>query len=378
MSWTRSRFAAGDLVEVRSKEEILATLDRDGRLDGMPFMPEMLRYCGRRVRVDSVAHKTCETARRTWQGRRLETSVHLEDLRCDGSAHGGCEADCKFFWRDEWLKPVESDRETRTRQLPTLSSGCDEARLRDCAQKVQSANAEDVRYACQATELFGATAPLAWWDPRQYVLDVTTGNHSAFEVFRALTLGGLRSWLRHTGRGYRLVMSIRKTIHRWLAGGELPDVQGTIPAAQQTPSLYLDLKPGERVRVKPKTEIVGTLREDNNKNRGLSFDQEMVRYCGTTMTVRRSVRKIIEEGSGKMIEMKQPCIILEGGVCTAEYSACRLMCPRGLPAFWRELWLERVDDPILARDDSDRQTDKATEGADAVAVPRATARQDAL
>ena len=32
-----------DWVEVRSKEEILATLDSKGQLDGMPFMPEMLR-----------------------------------------------------------------------------------------------------------------------------------------------------------------------------------------------------------------------------------------------------------------------------------------------------------------------------------------------
>ena len=32
----------GDLVEVRSEEEILRTLDADGKLDGLPFMPEML------------------------------------------------------------------------------------------------------------------------------------------------------------------------------------------------------------------------------------------------------------------------------------------------------------------------------------------------
>ena len=41
MSWTLSRFRAGHVVEVRTKEEILATLDKHGCLDGMPFMPEM-------------------------------------------------------------------------------------------------------------------------------------------------------------------------------------------------------------------------------------------------------------------------------------------------------------------------------------------------
>src|SRR5258705_10026217 len=36
----------GDRVEVRRKEEILATLDENGRLDGLPLMPQMLKYCG--------------------------------------------------------------------------------------------------------------------------------------------------------------------------------------------------------------------------------------------------------------------------------------------------------------------------------------------
>ena len=41
----------GQWVEVRSREEILATLNERSCLDGMPFMPEMLEFCGRRYRV---------------------------------------------------------------------------------------------------------------------------------------------------------------------------------------------------------------------------------------------------------------------------------------------------------------------------------------
>src|SRR5262245_49125795 len=100
MSWTLSRFRAGALVEVRSKEEILATLDEHGCVDGLPFMPEMLAFCGQRFHVRAIAHKTCETVRRTWRGRRLRYTVHLADLRCDGSAHGGCQAACTLFWKD--------------------------------------------------------------------------------------------------------------------------------------------------------------------------------------------------------------------------------------------------------------------------------------
>ena len=34
-------FRAGNLVRVRSPGEVLRTLDADGTLDGLPFMPEM-------------------------------------------------------------------------------------------------------------------------------------------------------------------------------------------------------------------------------------------------------------------------------------------------------------------------------------------------
>jgi hypothetical protein len=46
-------------VVVRSREEILATLDADGTLDGLPFMPEMLSWCGREHQVERRAEKTC-------------------------------------------------------------------------------------------------------------------------------------------------------------------------------------------------------------------------------------------------------------------------------------------------------------------------------
>src|SRR5882762_8094878 len=119
----------GDLVEVRSKEEVLSTLDNDGLLDGLPFMPEMLTYCGQRYRVGAVAHKTCDTVGKTG-GRRLESAVHLEDLRCDGSAHGGCEADCLMFWKEAWLRPVEPARAQRASAMTSRAGGCSEAQLR--------------------------------------------------------------------------------------------------------------------------------------------------------------------------------------------------------------------------------------------------------
>ena len=101
------RVRVGDWVEVRSKEEILETLDRDGQLDGMPFMPEMLAFCGKRFRVYKRAHKTCDTVFPV-RGRRVERAAHLE-TRCDGQAHGGCQAGCLIFWKEAWLKRVDCD-----------------------------------------------------------------------------------------------------------------------------------------------------------------------------------------------------------------------------------------------------------------------------
>jgi hypothetical protein len=69
----------------------------------------------------------------------------------------------------------------------------------------------------------------------------------------------------------------------------------------------------------------------------------MAPYCGGTFRVRSSVTKIIDEATGKMRRMKQPCIILEGVVCRAEYARWRLNCVRAIPCYWRELWLERVE-----------------------------------
>src|SRR5262245_34714963 len=106
------RLRAGDWVQVRTKEEILRTLDAKGRLDELPFMPEMLRYCGKTMRVGKRAHKTCDPALGIG-GRKMESTVHLENIRCDGSAHDGCEAGCLIFWKEAWLRRVESGPATQ-------------------------------------------------------------------------------------------------------------------------------------------------------------------------------------------------------------------------------------------------------------------------
>jgi hypothetical protein len=343
MSWVLSRFRAGDVVEVRSKAEIFATLDEHGCLEGMPFMPEMLQYCGRRFRVSAVAHKTCDTARRTWTGRRLDTAVHLADLRCDGAAHGGCEAACNLFWKDAWLRSADDERCLASSTREKRQAACTDAQL--LAQtKTLEKGAEETRYSCQATRLYEATQALAWWDIRQYVLDVLTRNHRAGHVLRVLWLAFLRICLSQAPRGHRVINWIYATMHRRLSGREVPDFNSEVSTDLATPTGRLHLEPGDRVRIKSKEEIGETLRA--GKNRGLSFNVEMSKYCGQIATVRACVTRIVDDTTGAMVHMKNPCIILENIVCSAEYSGCRLMCPRAIPSYWREVWLERIERPL--------------------------------
>src|SRR5918912_4569562 len=100
----RPGLRVGQVVEVRPAAEILATLDAEGATDALPFMPEMLRFAGRRFTVSAHAQKLCDTRRDGTGNRLLHDTVYLDDLRCDGSGHDGCQAGCRLLWRASWLR----------------------------------------------------------------------------------------------------------------------------------------------------------------------------------------------------------------------------------------------------------------------------------
>lgn len=95
----------GELVEVKTKGEILATLDSGGRNRGLEFTPEMLKYCGGKYRV--LKRLNAMINERTRKMRQIANTVILEKVTCDGKAHGGCQRTCYCFWREIWLKRVE-------------------------------------------------------------------------------------------------------------------------------------------------------------------------------------------------------------------------------------------------------------------------------
>lgn len=329
-SQRRLGLRVGDVVEVRSREEILATLSEEGRLDNMPFMPEMLAFCGRRLTVEKRAHKTCDTVE--WSGlRQLNDTVHLTGSRCSGTAHGGCEASCTLFWKEAWLKRVDDDRSP----AETEPTRCTEERLHSATRKAAVDGDPEVRYSCQATELREYTRPLSVWDIRQYIRDIQSGNVTAKDTIRGIAWRIFR-WSNTHLRGWRAQQWLFNHMQRMRGGMPNMILQGD---KTKTPRELLHLVPGEQVEVKSIQSIVDTLNKEQ-RNRGLYFDKEMTPWCERRFRVKSRVTKIIEEKTGKMMPLPGDCLILEGAVCTGRYHG---NCPRMIPSYWREIWLRRTD-----------------------------------
>jgi hypothetical protein len=322
---------SGDIVEVRSEEEILRTLDADGKLDGLPFMPEMLSFCGQRYRVRARAHKACDTI--DWQQfRRMESAVHLEDLRCDGSAHGGCQAGCLLFWKEAWLRPADPQEAERTTTPGADAAGASKEVLLG-ATRIGTNEAGETLFSCQATELTRASKGLLpWWDPSQYVQDITSGNSTPPRVVRALLVGLFNRFQQANARFLPRFCLIRGC-------KRYPFIEGTATNGG-TLSASLDLRPGEIVEIKSREEIFATL-DEGDKTQGLRFDGEMLKHCGRRARVLRRIEKIIDEKTGRMLTIKRDCVILDGVICTGDYHRS---CPRAIYPYWREAWLRRVED----------------------------------
>jgi hypothetical protein len=340
---------AGDWVEVKSASAIWGTLDSRAQLEGMPFMPEMLRFCGRRFQVSKRAHKTCDTVDYVG-GRRLREAVHLDGLRCGGEAHGGCQALCLLFWKEAWLRkvdgplsPAASRDDGRAPASPVSADTVTEAGFWRGTRAVdEPADAVDPTYVCQATRLLDASEPLRRSDVGQYLEDFTSGNVGLRRMLAGFSFLGYAMLVN--GR-YGLGTPLRwiyDTFQRLRGGSPYPDRPGKVPAGARTPSRRLDLQAGELVRVRSLPEILETT-DENLRNRGMGFHTEMVPFTGRTYRVLRRIERIVHEKTGKMVQLKNDAVILEDVVCQARYiNNCRRFCPRGVYLYFREVWLERA------------------------------------
>jgi hypothetical protein len=312
----------GDLVEVRGPAEILATLDENAAVGQLPFMPEMAAYCGRRFLVERRTEKVCDTV--NWSGSgRLYDAVMLADLRCDGAAHDGCQAECRYIWKEVWLRKVTES----TPASPAAAAQDLEALLtrttKNVRQTVQIDGRSEQCWRCQATEMPKATVRLGTFDPRAYVREFTCGNVSFGHFAKITARAAVEEPLRKAGL--------------------FPEVPLRGPAEKAPPQTEapLNLQPGELVEVRSKEEIAATL-NSKGYNRGLWFDREMLAYCKQVFRVRQRVNHFIDDRTGRMVDLKTDAVTLESVVCTGDRVLRRWFCPREIFPYWRESWLRRV------------------------------------
>ncbi|GIV46002.1 MAG: hypothetical protein KatS3mg036_0820 [Ignavibacterium sp.] len=297
-----------DLVRVKSFEQIIQTIDDEGCLDGLPFMPEMIDHCGKIFRVSLKVEKTCVDNPTMYMAEFRNNDVYfLEDLRCSGIYHDGCQRYCRLFWKESWLEVVKGN--------PEENEASTELKDEIIKQRLKTKQSEEI-YFCQSTQLRNATKPLSAKEKIfKLFKDVQIGTYNFYEALKLLI--------------QPLIRKVIKKIKDQHPKGELT----------KTPEEVLNLQPGEVVQVRSFEEILKTL-DKRGKNKGLSFEPDMKMFCGKQFTVRNRLEKMILERNGKMVEVKNS-VILDGVTCECFFAFGG--CPRKEFQYWREIWLKRIN-----------------------------------
>lgn len=309
---------AGDLVAVRSQAEIFQTLDANGTVDSLPFMTEMLEYCGRRFRVfNRVVQSTIDGA---FLGHHTESFVRefrnndvvtLQGVRCSGREHDGCQRACAIFWKEAWLERVDNlDHDCPPEQEPIGESP---SKL----HSILKTKTEPGKYFCQSSEFLKATQHL-------------TSGQRFRKCFSAVAAGNTSVW----GMLKRILVWMWWKAYARLIGQH---VRGTL---EKTPTKSLALKAGDLVEIKPLSEIVATLNKDG-RNRGLHFSADQRPFCGGRYRVQSRTDNFIAEGTGEMKHF-QNTVMLEDVLCDSAYFAFG-GCYRADLLYWREIWLRKIN-----------------------------------
>lgn len=311
MKTSMTRFKSlrpGDVVEVKTPSEILHTLDSEGSLDRLPFMPEMVPLCGRRFRVARRVVKTCcyVAGGTNMRAFRLEDVFTLDGVRCPGDAHDFCPKGCMIFWREAWLRKVAPN---------DAPPKFDSVECIDLKNRLKTRSSTS-RYFCQASEILNATRPLLRRE--RFVKcfsEVRAGNCTVSQMIQRVAI-----WL---------FWKIRRLLLAEYARG----------TKRSTPSVSLGLQAGDWVEV----QSMKTIRETLNArahNRGLYFSPDMRLVCGTQQVVERPLDKIIVDGTGEVRQMRNT-VYLQGIHCGCSYVAFG-GCSRDEYTYWREIWLRRA------------------------------------
>jgi hypothetical protein len=299
-------FLVGDTVRIKPYNQIRATLDADGRLEGLSFMDEMRAYCGRSARVYRVLDKIYDYGR-SREMRRLDRGVLLVGLRCDGQGHGGCDAACYMVWKEAWLDTASHGE--RFAPSPVLQQ-----------QEGRAPPEPGKLFNCQYTELTKASQPGIAGRLRGFLEPWIVGNVS-----------GAAWWVV-------VLTRVFNALQEWRGGATYP----ARPASGgQTSKPAEPVRRGDWVRVRTPAEIAETLDAKGN-HRGLWFDRDMLKHCGQSYRVLGRVQRIVDIRSTAMIPMKTACIVLEDVHFSGEF---QWFGEQHDYLYWREAWLQPIAQP---------------------------------
>ncbi len=286
-------FRCGDRVRIKPYQAIAAILDAEGSCDGLPFMPEMQQWCGQEVTLRQPVYRLLVEGTGI---RGMRDTVMLDDFRCDGTAHGGCQRACRLLWKTAWLQSADTDVDEPRRDctaIPPTTSKCQG----------------------QGAALIAATFPLPGWDWRQYRQDLATGLYSPTSLLAMLGVS----------LGSRLWWGVRKLLRCQRRTNSIP------------PASPLLLQAGDWVEVRSAAEIAATL-DSRDMLQGLLFAELMKPFCGQRFRVLQRAERFVVEETGRL-QRGSHTVLLEGVTCNG--MAFR-GCPRDCYWFWKEAWLRRV------------------------------------
>jgi hypothetical protein len=187
---------------------------------------------------------------------------------------------CKIYWKEAWLRRV--DDASGVIDAPDGQAADLERVAQAGTRVVGEADDAPELWRCQATEAFRASESLKTSNLSGYWREFSNGN---FGPLRFILLAA---------RG--LVMEVADRV------GLLKPLPLRGPGSPSSPTEPLNLQPGDLARVRSPAEIAATL-DDGGFNRGLSFNREMLPFCGRTFRVKERVQQIVDDKTGRMLKI---------------------------------------------------------------------------
>ena len=102
----KPKFAPGDTVKVRSRQEISKSVDSLGTLDGCLMMNQMWEFCGQGFKILKVVNNFFDEYQ--YKMYKVRSPLYtLESLICNGVVQSfghKCDRSCYILWHEDWLE----------------------------------------------------------------------------------------------------------------------------------------------------------------------------------------------------------------------------------------------------------------------------------